>query len=548
MELRILVCFVLALLMSCGNEESIPSKSALNANSKENVVEKAKVVEGDWLIYHLGAEPATLNPITATDAAESTVNSRKIYETLLKRNNETLELEPLLAESWTVSEDKLKYTFKLRKGIKWHDGEPFTAEDVVFSYKSIMDPKVDSPHLKSYYKEILNVEALDAYTVRFTYARPYFLALEFCGGMPIVPKHVFSEGDFNTNPAGRHPIGTGPYRFVKWDTGSEIVLERNPSYWGKKPKLKKIIFRIIPDPTVTFQVLKREELDVAGLTPIQWARQSETKTFKKNFNKYSYFTPNYSFIGWNINKPYFRDKRVRQALTHFLDRKLILDKILLGLGEIVTNPFYINSPEYDHSIVPLPYDPIKARRLLEEAGWVDTNGNGIRDREGVEFEFEFLVPSGSDTGEKIATILKEELDKNGIKMDIRKTEWAVFTSRLSDRKFDAVILGWSMGVEIDPYQVWHSSQVEKGSNFVGFKNATVDRLLEEARQEFDRKRRIELYRKFSRIIHEEQPYTFLFCRKSTVAVHKRFRNVKIYPLGIDLLEWYVPLELQRYGK
>ncbi len=546
--LLLIFCIVVATgTFACkrGGDEGQGSAEAQTQVSDQNTGEP---VDGDWLIYHLSAEPATLNPITATDAYESRINSGNIYETLLDRDNETLELYPLLAESWEISDDKLTYTFKLKKDVKWHDGTPFTALDIVFSYKSIMNPKVDSPQLRAYYQEIKDVTALDDHTVRFVYARPYFLGLEFCGGMPIVPKHIFDDGDFNTNPAGRDPIGTGPYKFVKWTTGREIALEKNNDYWGEKPKLNRLIFKIITDNTVAFQVLKKQQLDVSGLTPIQWDKQTSSPSFKKNFDKLSYFTPNYSYVGWNMRKPFFADKRVRQAMTHLLNRELILKTILLDLGAIVTNPFYINSKEYDKSLEPYPYDPDTARRLLDEAGWVDSNGDGVRDKDGVKFEFEFLIPGGSETGEKIATIFKEEVDKMGINMDIRKTEWAVFTTRLNERKFDAVTLAWSMGVESDPYQIWSSTQAKKGSNFVGFINEEADKLIDQARTEFDRSKRIELYRRFSKIVHEEQPYSFLFCRKSTVAVNKRFENVIVHPLGIDPLEWYVPLPLQMYSE
>jgi peptide/nickel transport system substrate-binding protein len=533
----------LSVIVSCGG-----SNESEGVSTEEVYLDGVNLepAEGDWLIYNLGAEPGTLNPITATDAYESIVNSGKIYETLVKRDNKTLEIVPLLAESWEVSEDKLTFTFHLRRGVKWHDGYPFTAHDVVFSYEKIMDPEVDAPHLRAYYKDIRSIEAIDDYTVRCSYSKPYFLALEFCGGIPIVPKHVFEKGDFNTNPAGRAPIGTGPYRFVKWNTGEEIILDRNEDYWGKRPYIKRIVFKIISDPTVALQVLKREEIDLTGLTPIQWARQTSSQRFKKNFRKLSYFTPNYSYIGWNTRRPFFSDKRVRRAMTHLVNRELILEKILYNLGEIVTNPFYIYSPEYDHSIKPYPYDPVEAKKLLDEAGWVDHDGDGIRDKDGVKFEFEFLIPSGSITAEQIATILEEELKKVGIRMRIRRLEWAVFVKHLEERRFDAVTLAWSMGVESDPYQVWHSSQAERGSNFVGFKNDEADRIMEQARKEFDKAKRVRLFRKLARIIHEEQPYTFLFCRKSTVALHKRFRGVKVYPLGIDPLEWYVPLPFQKY--
>ncbi|NIP39203.1 MAG: peptide-binding protein [Candidatus Dadabacteria bacterium] len=530
---------------SSSNDSKQDNNSASSPNKTKNT--DSKPVDGDWLVYNLGAEPATLNPITARDAYESTVNGDNVYESLVKRDNESLEIVPQLAESWEISEDKLTFTFKIKENIRWHDGKPFTSEDVVFSFNKIMDPKVDSARLKAYYQEIKNVEAIDSHTVKFTYSRPYFLALEFCGGMPIVPKHIFDKGDFNKNPAGRHPIGTGPYLFSKWDTGREIVLEKNPDYWGEKPHLDKIVFKIINDPNVAFQVLRKGEVDFAGLTPIQWEKQSTTKKFEEKFNKHAYFRPNYSYIGWNLDRPFFSDKKVRKAMTHLVNRELILEKILFNLGTTVTNPFYINGKEYDKSIMPLEFSPEKAKLLLNEAGWVDSDSDGIRDKNGVKFEFEFLIPNASDTSEKISTILKEEMDKVGIIMNIRKIEWAVFVQRLNERKFDAVTLGWSMGVESDPYQVWHSSQMEGGgSNFIGFKNEEADRIIEQARKEFDKEKRIKLYRKFISIIHDEQPYTFLFCRKSTIAVNKRFHGINVYPLGVDFLEWYVPAKLQKY--
>lgn len=535
----LLICFI---AISCGqNEQNETSKIS---NEKVN---SSDPVPGDWLIYRLPSEPGTLNPITATDAYESRINSN-IYETLVDRDNETLELEPLLAESWEISDDKLSFIFKIKRNVKWHDGTPFTANDVVFSYNKIIDPKVDAPHLKNYYNDVKSVEALDNYTVKFVYSKPYFLALEFCGGMPIVPKHIFQEGDFNKHPAGRSPVGTGPYKFVEWNTGSEIVLTKNEDYWGHQPNIEKVVFKVISDDTVKFQVMKNGDIDVAGLTPVQWDKQSSSEAFQKNYDKYSYFTPNYSFIGWNQKKSFFSDKRVRRAMTHFLDRELVLEKILLDLGTVVTSPFFLKSPEYPKYIEPFEYDPKKATALLDEAGWVDSDGDGLRDKNGEKFEFEFLIPNGSDTGEKIGTILKEEIKKHGIVMNIRKTEWAVFTDRLQQRKFDAVTLAWSMGVESDPYQIWSSTQAEnKGSNFIGFKNEEVDKIIDTAREEFDRSKRIKLYNRMAEIIHDEQPYTFLFCNKSTVAINKRFYNVNIYPLGIDYTEWFVPKNLQKYG-
>ncbi len=503
-------------------------------------------VQGDWLVDQLSAEPSTLNPIVATDAYSASIDSY-IYESLLKRNEKTLELEPVLAERWEISEDHLTYTFYLRRNVFWQDGKPFTARDVQFSFDRIRDPKVDAAHLRNYYRDIKELDVLDDYTVRFRYRVPYFLALEFCGGIPIVPAHVFKEGDdFNQHPTGRSPIGTGPYRFLEWRTGEEVVLVRNENYWGEKPYLNRIVFKVISDATVALQVLKQGGLDTMGLTPIQWVKQTENKRFEENYRKFKYYQPRYTYIGWNMRKPLFSDRRVRQAMTMLVDRDMILKKILFGLGTVVTGPFYINSPEYNTNVKPYPYDPQAAVALLKSAGWEDRNGDGILEKDGVPFQFEFLIASASKFAEQLATILQENLKQVGIRMTIRKLEWAVFIQKIDEHNFDACTLAWSMGWESDPYQIWHSSQADKGSNFVGFSNAEADRIIDTARQEFDKDKRNELYHRFHEIVHEEQPYTFLFTLESLETVSDRFRNVNLYPMGLVPREWWVPRALQKY--
>ncbi len=506
-----------------------------------------------WMVWHLGAEPDTLNRIIATDVYESRINGF-IYDSLVDRDNKTLELIPRLASSWEISDDKLVFTFHLRKDVKWHDGLPFTAEDVLYTYERIQDPKVDAPHLRVYYKDIKKVEKLDEYTVRFTYARPYFKALEFCGGIPIVAKHVYDDGkDFNTNPAGRHPIGTGPYKFVKWDTGKKIVIERNEQYWDptRIPEIKGIFFKIISDDSVALQELKKGEIDMASLRPIQWVKQIDSPRFQQNFVRHQYYTPGYRFIGWNLRRPFFQNKKVRQALTMLINRQAIVNKLEFGLGKVISGPFFFQAYEYNQKIVPLPYDPEVAKKLLEEAGWVDSDGDGIRDKEiehkvegeikkeRLPFRFTFLIPSGIRFYERLASIMKEDFNKAGVDIDIRTMEWAAFIGRVNKRDFDATSLGWSFGFDEDPYQVWHSSQAKEGSNFVGFENEEADKIMEEGRVTFDQDKRAELYHRFHEIIADEQPYTFLYTGQALVARSKRFTNVNVYRGGLDVLEWKV---------
>ncbi|MDO8462406.1 MAG: ABC transporter substrate-binding protein, partial [Deltaproteobacteria bacterium] len=346
------------------------------------------------------------------------------------------------------------------------------------------------------------------------------------------------------HPLNRSPIGTGPYRFHSWKTNESIRIIRNEEYWGTKPEIREIAFEVIAEDTVALQVLKKGGLDFAGLRPIQWVKQTGSRHFNEQFQKMKYSTPGYSFIGWNNKSPYFADKRVRKAMTFLVNRKELMEKVNFGLGEITTGPFYTDSPDYDRSIIPIPYDPAEAKRLLAEAGWKDTDGDGLLDRDGRPFRFEFLIPSGRRFAELLSTILKEDLSKMGIDVKIRKLEWAVFVKTLDERKFDAVTLGWVFGFDQDPYQVWHSSQAEKGSNFVGFRDKEADHLIEMGRREFDRGKRAHLYQEFHKLIDEEQPYSFLFANASLLALDRRFENVTVYPTGVDPLEWRLRPSLQ----
>ena len=498
----------------------------------------SSVREKGTIYIHMGAEPGTLNPITATDAYESEIN-KYIYESLLERNKDTLDLQPLLAESWTISPDRLTYTFRLRKGVRWSDGTEFTSDDVLYSYRTIMNPKVACAQLKVYYIDIASVTAPDRYTVRFVYNKLYYRALEICGSMPVIPRHIFDDGkNINEHPSNRHPVGTGPYRFSRWDTGKQIVLIRNEAYRGEKPQIRKIVYKLISEPNIAFQMLKKDELDVMSLRPIQWVRQTNSGSFSSRFAKFEMYKPNFSYMGWNAKDPLFSDRRVRAAMTMLVNRKAIRDKLSYGIGKIVSGPFYINSRDNDASIEPLPFDPAGAQKLLAEAGW-KRNSRGELEKDGKPFHFVFTLPSGNSPAERLVTIVKEDMSKAGITMDINKYEWAVFVKKLDEHDFQAVMLAWSLSWDSDPYQLWHSSQMKEGSNYVGFSDPEADDLIVKVRTTFDYATRIGIYHRLHAIIHREQPYTFLFCRPELVVVSKRFGNVKVHTAGFDTTEWTV---------
>jgi len=234
-------------------------------------------------------------------------------------------------------------------------------------------------------------------------------------------------------------------------------------------------------------------------------------------------------------------------MTHMIDREGIRDHILRSPeAQIPTGPFYIFGPQSNKDIKPWPYDPDRAADLLDEAGWVDTNGDGIRDKDGVNFSFKYMIVAGTPLHQKVVKLVKDSAARVGIEVVPDPFEWSIFSQRVQDGKFDAVNMAWGGSVESDPYQIWHSSQIDKGSNYVGFNVPEADRLIEKARMTLDKDKRNALYHKFHSIIHDEQPYTFVYTRPEQGFLEKRFENVIIHKLGVDEFEWYVPREKQRY--
>ncbi|MCB1196400.1 hypothetical protein KDK77_09465 [bacterium] len=460
------------------------------------------------------------------------------------------------------------YIFTVRRGVKWHDGKECTVDDILFSYEAIRNKYVDAAPLRSYYNDVENVTIIDNDTIKFVYSKSYFKSLNLCGGMTIIPKHIYTPeryaGDaesfgsaFNAHEANRHPIGNGPYTFLKWEKGKEIVVTKTPDYWASQcnlpywdkdqPYLEKITWTIINNKTAAVKELQNGVVDADfDVEPDTWfSEQTNTPNFTQTFARADITVPLYTYIGWNADTPYFKDPNVRTAMTHLIPRETIAREIHQGLVEEVTGPFFIDGPIYDHSLTPLGHSLKKAKQLLRKAGWVDHDGDGVIDKDGIPFEFEYLIHNARDYHQKIADIIKESIEKAGIKMIIRKIDWTIFSETVSDRKFDAVRFAWGTGIDDDPYQIWHSSQKEnRGSNYVGYNNPAVDRILENARETFDPIERWSLYREMHHILYNEQPYTFLFCFKTLVFYNKNFRNVKFYSTrpGYNLTEWYIPQE------
>lgn len=521
-------------------------------------------VDGGSLTARVGGEASNLNAIINNDAIASSY-WEMTYDSLAARNMKNpSRWEPLLAERWEISPDRLTYTIHLRRGVTWHDVTdpstgrvftrvPVTAHDFAFYVDVIRNPGIHCEPVRNYFSDLDRIEVIDDHTFRVIWREPYFLSESMTLSLSPLPRHFYDfdparPDDFNENDQrNRMIVGCGPWIFERWEKGTEVAFRRNEDYYGLKPHLKRVRFRMIKEPNAAVQALRKGEVDRTGLTTDQWTDQTGDALFAERFEKMQETRRVYFYIGWNMRRPLFADRRVRLAMTHLTDRERILRDVYRGLGRLVTGPFFIDSPGYDASLEPHPFDPERARQLLAEAGWQDSNGDNILDKDGQRLEFTFLLISNHPYYSRIAPIMKEDMAKVGVIMNILEMEWNVYTERLNEWNFDACGLGWSLSYEQDPYQLWHSSEARKtkSSNHCGFENAEADTLIETARREFDAERRNELYRRFHGIIHAEQPYTFLASPYSLSAIHRRYRNVRVYPLGTDLNSFWVPVADQQ---
>jgi peptide/nickel transport system substrate-binding protein len=445
---------------------------------------------------------------------------------------ENLEYVPVLAESYEVSDDYLRITLRLRDNIFWHDGKPITAHDVKFTMDKIQDPKVAALNKSGYFNKLDRLEVIDDRTMVFHWKEAYAPSVYALTQLTPIPKHVYDLPDFDKNPANRKPVGSGPFKFDEWRMSQYISLVRNENYHGEKPYLDKVIFRVIEDDAVALNALKAGELDEMRVTQIQWERQTNDEDFNANFNKYHYYVPSYNYIGWNCRTEWFKDRRVRLAMTKLFDRESINAKIYSGYAKMISGPFYINSWSYDRSVKPHPYDPQDAKRLLREAGWVDDDGDGVRDKDGIKFEFELVIHAGSMIAKQFAELLQEELRKAGVAMKIRRLEGATFFEKVDEGRFDACMLAWRLDLDPDIYDTFHSSQVPpKGLNHGFYSNARVDSLLELGRITFDQEARGAIYHEVHRLMHLDQPYTFINTVPEKRPIHKRVKNIVISPNG-----------------
>ena len=473
------------------------------------------------------ANPSRLNPILATDSASGEI-SGYIFNGLVKYDKDSSTIIGELAQSFYFEND-MTLIFKLRKDVTWHDGVLFTSKDVLFTYKSLISPKVVSPYSAGF-RFVESVEALDKFTIKVKYKKPYFKALE-TWMMGIIPEHILKDEEnlmnakFNTDP-----IGTGPYKLHQLEHSKNIILVANEDYFEHRPKIDRISFHVIADPVTRFLMLKSSALDIGSVEPMAYERQLSPEFFDM-FDIYEDISRSYTYLGFNLRLKKFQDPRVREALSLAIDREELVKILFFEHARVCTGPFLPATKAFNPDVKAPKKDIKKAKELLSAAGYSEMN----------PFTFEIVTSNSSSIRPYAAQILQHQLKKAGVIVELRVMEWQAFLNMVVfPHKFDSVLLGWGLSPTPDPYMFWHSDSDKKGGfNLVGYNNPTMDTMIEKSQTIVDREELSKIWREMFKMIVDENPYLFLYIPNSITAANRSIKNITPSPSGIwhNYIEW-----------
>ncbi|MEA3374115.1 MAG: peptide-binding protein [Campylobacterota bacterium] len=473
------------------------------------------------------ANPSRINPILATDSSSSEI-AGFIFNGLVKYDKDANEIIGDLAESYRF-ENNTTLIFELRDNVRWQDGRPFTADDVVFTYNIINSPKVVSPYTSTF-RMVESVVAVDPLSVKVVYKEPYFKALE-TWMMGILPKHLLeNEKDMMSAGFNTAPVGTGPYRLSKLEFSKNIELVANDDYFEHRPYIDKISFHVIADPMTRFLMLKSGELDIGSLEAMQMERQLDSAFFKR-FDVIEDISHSYTYLGFNLRLEKFKDSRVRKALSLAVNREELVDILFLKHGRECSGPFLPGGPSFNEDVKVPKQNIERAKELLKEAGYSSEQ----------PLTFEIATSNSSSIRPYAAQIVQHQLAKIGVEVTLRVMEWQAFLNMVVfPRKFETVLLGWSLSLSPDPYLLWHSDNDKPGAfNFIGYNNISVDRLIEKMQYTVDRNRLSEIQQKIFADIVVDDPYLFLYIPNSITVVNRSIKNVEPSLNGIwhNFIDW-----------
>lgn len=473
----------------------------------------------------ISASPARINPILSTDTATSEI-TQWLFNSLVTYDKDG-KIIPQLAKSYKFLDQKT-LEFTLRDDVYWSDGVKFSAKDVLFTYETIISPKIYTPYAASFY-HIKSVKIVDKNKIIVRYKYPYFKALDIWM-MEVLPYHKLKdEKDLMTSKFNQSPIGTGSYTLKKASVSSDVILHANKNYFIHKPKIDRIVYHFVPDSSAQFLMLKSAKLDVGSLTPLQLERQLDDN-FRKKFNIFETISHSYLYVGFNLRLKKFKNPKVRQALSLAIDRDEIVKIMYFGHGKVCNGPFLPGTGAYDKTVKSPKQNIKKAKELLKEAGYDAKH----------PFIFTISTNTGSG-GSYIAQILQHQFKKAGIVMNLKVMEWQAFLNTvIMPRKFEAVLMAWALSIRPDAYSIWHSKSDKKGGfNFIGYKNKQVDTLIEKAQSTINKEKFNKIYQKIFALIVRDNPYLFLVIPNAITVVNKKISPVSPSLIGVmhNEIEW-----------
>lgn len=531
----VIVGLVVAALAACGScrSKSSPDASAPAAPKVSQawldgtpLPEMGTPTDGGTLVVRAMSEPAGLNFLDDAfhDAWVARLTRQLVVESLLTVDPKDFSLQPSLARSWSERDEHHVTTFSLREGAAFSTGAPVTAKDVVDTVSAVLDPKRPTGAARGELAGLAGCAAKDERTVECTWTTPSPAALRALARLPIYSSAQLA-GDWAE--LAQAPVGSGPYVVKAWERGTSLTLEKRP---GGAAHLERIVFRFVKDHTVAAAMFEKGEFDVmTSIQPVLWRamEQDDAKyAWAKTYRRLRTADNSFSYIAWNEAVPAFADVRVRQALAHLYDAKLIAKLVDQDLELPTSCPFLHGSDSCEPGLGPLPFSPPDAEALLADAGFADSDGDGVLDRDGKPLRFTFLLPSASVRLGKLVPLLQEQMKPVGVDLQIEKVETATLSARVAKRDFEAMSRVWTeFDREHDVYPYFHSSQIDGGSNFVGFSDPELDRLLDQLRGEFDVSKRRELERAVHRRLVETQPYLFMTNRQTLDAAKSRVHGL-----------------------
>ncbi len=509
--------------------------------------------DGGTLVRRLETDIATLNPIVGNSRYERYIN--QYLFTPLVYYDRNLEVVPGLADSWEISDDGKLYTFKLNKKATFSDGTPVRASDVVFSLAKIVDPKSEAIQYAGNFEllDLSRTRAVDDHTVEVAFREALASQMIRFNDVQVVPQHIYGKGNFKTD-YDKTAVGSGPYKLVRWESGREVVIERRTDYWGERPHLQTIVFKVINDHGTAWNALKRGDIDETPLTSDTWKREQNNPAYK-NIAFHRFYSRNYNYLAWNNRDPLLSDKRLRRALSMSIPVDVVIQDLYHGTARAMSGPFTPDEWAYNPRVPVIRYDPEGAKQILASLGWKDANGDGILEKGKRPLEIEMVVMTGSATSQQLSQMIQADLKKVGVDMEIVQLDGSMAIPRILEGNYQAAYLSWDLDPDPDPYNIFHSAQTPpRGQNFIFYNNPELDRLLEAGRREMDQDKRKEIFQRMHEVLAEDQPYTWLFQSSAKWGINKRVKGVEISPdQGLFLwypgeFSWWIPADQRTHDR